>query len=119
MANVNQAFAPSSAGFDNLVRRIIEHPDFKQVVLASPSSSATCSGVVGMAASGSTSAQRNAIKTGESTHSRTPLQEQIFQRRNENALTLVIKTVILSFTVSNVPILIIISVKPLILSKIF
>ena len=37
MANVNQASAPRYAGFDNLVRRIIEHPDFKQAMLASPS----------------------------------------------------------------------------------
>ena len=87
MAHVNQASAPRSAGFDNLIRRIIEHPDFKQAMLASPSSS-TCFGVVGMAASGSTSAQRNAnhVKTGESTISRKPLQElqQIFHRRNAN-----------------------------------
>ena len=90
------------AGLDSLVRRIIEHADFKQAVNTTSSSSVapSLSGVIpslsGVAApsflvtasaTAASNARRNALVPGELVNSRTSREElhEIFHQRNASA----------------------------------
>ena len=73
--------APSSGGFDSLVRRIVQHREFKNAMVASSTSTCTGSSVFG------TSANAVLPANPSSTLNRTPRQElqSIFNRKSSNA----------------------------------
>ena len=90
MANANRgdetasgsaSSAPSSGGFDSLVRRIVQHREFKNAMVASSTSTCTGFSVFG------TSANAVLPANPSSTINRTPRQElqSIFHRKSSNA----------------------------------